>query len=199
MKTRRYRVALAALGSLIFLVACSGDNGGGPGAGNASQAEDINGAMVVGAGWGGEWTLELTFRDCDTQAIRAIHTITDVICENDTLAQVTSPLLGECQGSIGDRRLDVSCSHEFDEGPCHVALTFDAEMELEGNMLSGSGRWTAALTGLCDPIFSSAWCEDIEISGVRIGTNPAGCTVQTVPLATRFGLEPRIPRPGGRP
>lgn len=166
----RRMLPLAVL--LFIAVACSEDtpttNVEPPGGGT----RQIDGAITFTDAWSGEWSVTATFRDCETGHIVVVEDLQGLLCEGDSLATGISGLFSGCTGTIGEARLEVDCDYTFDPGDCTVLVRFAMAIDLDGDAISGSGVWSTQTSTACSEY--PVGCEEIEISGTRIG--PAACS-----------------------
>ena len=192
MKKQMHMVLLALVLSVgaLLLHSC-GSDGGTTDTGGNGNSNDFRGSIVFTDTWKGEWNVVIAFVDCVDGDTLNIDNITDVICEGDTLDLELTSLVEGCDGSITDSRLTADCAYQFSEGGCTVTLALTLDIERQGDMLVGSGQWSASVSGTCGDY--DAGCEDLVISGVRIDTDPADCSgPQPADVADRFSLRPRL-------
>lgn len=130
-------------------------------------AGTIDGPITFTEAWSGEWSVTVTFRDCETGQVVVVEDLVGMLCEGDSLATGISGLFSGCNGVMGDSRLEVDCEYTFDPGNCTVLVRFAMTIDRDGDAISGTGVWSTQTSTGCSEY--PVGCEQIEISGTRTG------------------------------
>lgn len=163
---------LLCLIAVALWAGCGGDDS--TNTGDAPDPIDINGALVIPAEWAGTWEITLTFRDCNTDAIRSQEVVTSLVCPGDTLVNPFVAIFEDCDGARTGNHLEADCSYQNSEGACQITVGVDFSMDVNGNALTGSGTITTTATPECGDFFTSG-CERVGISGTRLSTDTSTC------------------------
>lgn len=170
-------IALLVIAASFAALSCSDKSS--PAVDEDPRPTPINGSIVFPASWRGEWNTVIEFRDCNTGHLLVVEDVVDVICGADTLNLDLSAIFDDCEGLIDDGRLDAACEYAFSAGACSVTVSFLVNIERDGDMLTGTGVWTAEASAGCTLEYPSG-CEQIEITATRLDAAPAECESTTL-------------------
>jgi len=171
----------------LFAMGCGDDppTGDTPGVDPPGR---LDGVVTFTNSWSGEWSVTATFRDCTSGDIIVVEDLLGMLCAGDSLATGISGLFTRCEGEITNERLGVTCEYTFDTGDCFVRASLSMAIELDGDAITGTAVWSAQTSTDCGDAYPLG-CEEVEISGVRIG--PPQCGTGTTRLPTMLMARPR--------
>jgi hypothetical protein len=154
---------------LVICLACSDDNVTTDGDGTQAA-----GVLIIPNGWEGEWEIEFTYKDCISANVTSTEQIIDSLCPGDTITIEISALLDNCNSAVIGDSLDLSCNYDFVDGACSVSVSFELGVRRNEGSMSGSGQWSAAISGTCSDFYEDV-CETIELVGTRLSSVPFDC------------------------
>lgn len=187
----RSRVVIAVLVALSALALASCDDESGTGVEADPRPTSIDGAVVLSQAWRGEWNTVIEFRDCNNGQLVAVEDVVDVICGSDTLRLDVSPLLLDCDGLIDDGRIDAACSYTYIvDAACEVTIDLLLNLDVEGDVVTGTGKWTAETLGPCSVDYP-AGCEQIVVTATRLDPSPEPCESASLGSLERIRSLPR--------
>ncbi len=155
-------------------VGCGSDSGTDNG-GNTAKPVSFNGALIVPAAWAGTWQVTMTMRDCTTNAIVGVEDVTSQLCPGDTLVNPFVPIFENCTGTRTGNHLEADCSYNKSVGTCQVTVHVTLKIDVDGNTLSGSGKFETTATPGCGAGLLASDCEKVTITGTRTSSSTAGC------------------------
>ncbi len=125
----------------------------------------ISGTLVVPPGWNGDWQLELSFGDCESDKIYAVNEYTYSMGVGDTMKINICPILEACAGVATGDSIIFSCYDTIVDGACSVLAIAELQIALQNDTLVGEGEWTLTLQGDCSEGYYTEGCEDIIVGG----------------------------------
>ncbi len=159
-------LAVLLMAALMFLMfGCGDDKTSDNDDDNGDTSVPITGALVVPPGWGGDWEMELTFGDCESDKVYAINSYTYTMGVGDTMKVNICPILEECVGVASGDSIVFSCYDTFVEGTCTAFAIVELGIALESDSIVGEGEWTITTSGDCGDDYYIAGCEDIAVAG----------------------------------
>jgi hypothetical protein len=186
---RRFALLLLVAG-LFFVPGCGDDAPSTETPPPPGGPTRFDGPITFTDSWSGEWSVTATFRDCTTGHVVVIEDLVGMLCEGDSLATGVSGLFSGCTGQITNEQLEATCEYTFDTGLCTVLVRFSMTIDRDTDTLAGTGVWSAQTSTDCAGY--PVGCEEIEISGIRIGAVRCDSPAPRLPamLGARAGAVP---------
>lgn len=189
-----WRAAVLALCVALLLGACSGDGSGS--GGEVGETIAFDRGIVATDAWAGQWHVVTTFSDCASGETRVVEDVVDWICPGDTIRFEGAALADQCTGTATDAAIHAACDYTVDDGDCRVSVSFGLDLERDGEVISGSGTWSASISPGCDSRYPVG-CEHVAVEATRLDRDTGACDSLRAAgarpgLMERFGWRPRI-------
>ena len=139
--------------------------------------------------WTGQWEFTITYRDHDTGRIVAVDRIADDICTNEPLGLALFPSLPGCRSTVTSEGVALQCASDFNAAACAAHGALQLDLRRRGETLSGTGEWSATLSGDCGLVLKNDG-EAVEITAVRRSLMPGGGCASPSGLAPTLVTHP---------
>jgi hypothetical protein len=214
MDQRRSSYARRLCGTLLLLGLCGAALAHDRGHGGRGRTTEL----FVPRSWAGQWSLQVQYRDGSTGQRTAIDDATGVICPGDLFGlssfvpkrrehggassrERTDGLRSGCDGAVRGGGFELQCWSRYRQGGCRVDAELSLRAQRQEGALAGTGDWRVTDTeGDCEAVLQHASLgETIELSGVRVGSDLAGCSAPPASLVEKLvshmTLVALLPRP----
>jgi hypothetical protein len=165
--SRPFRACLASGAVVLALTAilvggCGDDDDDTAGPGDVGAS--------IPAEWAGSWSIRTIERACGSSEVVSDETETETLCAGEPISfgEDEDPSEIDCEGTITDTTIDVTCTSTATFEGSTVVATFELDATRSGDSFIATGHFTATVDG------ELVECGDAEITATRIGP-PVGC------------------------